>query len=309
MNTAPAINDVHVPAYHELMWPTLKALKALGGSATNQELLDKIIELENFPEDVQKHSTDGRHIKLETNCSWARSFLKKYGAINNSTLGTWIILDKGEDLKQEDMASICLQVKKTSNEERREKNILEKEKQEKRKARTGIKNSANLNIEEVIEEEDESEEDWKDQLLSTLQDIHPSAFERLCQLILRESGFIKVEVTGKVGDGGIDGIGILRVNLLSFHVSFQCKRYQGSVGSREIRDFRGAMIGRGDKGLFITTGHFTSDARTEASRDGAPAIDLIDGSDLCALLKSLKLGVNTTTVEHVSINSDWFKQI
>lgn len=309
MSIVPLVNDVYVPAYHELMWPTLKALKALGGSATNQELLDKIIELENFPEDVQKYSPDGRHIKLETNCSWARSYLKKYGAINNSTMGTWIILDKGEEIKQGDIDSICTQVKKISHEERREKTLLEKEKQEKRIARAEMKNSANINgIEEAIEVDTE-EEDWKDQLLSTLHKIHPSAFERLCQLVLRESGFIKVEVTGKTGDGGIDGIGILRVNLLSFHVSFQCKRYQGSVGSPEIRDFRGAMIGRGDKGLFITTGHFTSDARTEASRDGAPAIDLIDGNDLCALLKNLKLGVNTTTIEHVSIDRDWFTQI
>ena len=107
----------------------------------------------------------------------------------------------------------------------------------------------------------------------------------MAQRLLRESGFTKVEVRGKTGDGGIDGVGVLRVNLVSFQVFFQCKRWKGSVGASEIRDFRGAMMGRADKGLFITTGTFTAQASDEATRDGATAIDLIDGDRLCELLK------------------------
>ena len=109
------------------------------------------------------------------------------------------------------------------------------------------------------------------------------------------------------GDGGIDGAGVLRVNLISFHVRFQCKRYTGSVGAREIRDFRGAMIGRADKGLFITTGRFTKDAEHEAVRDGAPAIDLIGGIDLCNLLRSLDLGVSTETVKVMKPKPEFFE--
>jgi len=132
------------------------------------------------------------------------------------------------------------------------------------------------------------------------------AFERLCQTILKESGFIKVDVTGRSGDGGIDGIGVLRLNLLSFHVFFQCKRWKGSVGASAVRDFRGAMVGRADKGLVMTTGTFTTDARKEATRDGAPAIDLVDGEALCELLKSLKIGVSIRKVEHVLVEQDAF---
>ena len=150
---------------------------------------------------------------------------------------------------------------------------------------------------------------WRDTLLAVLFKIKPDAFERLAQRILREAGFTKVEVTGKSGDGGIDGIGILRVNLVSFTVLFQCKRYKAGVGASDIRDFRGAMMGRCDKGLFITTGTFSSDARKEATRDGAPAIDLIDGEALCDLLKSLKLGVTVALVEEVSVQTDWFSQL
>jgi restriction system protein len=130
------------------------------------------------------------------------------------------------------------------------------------------------------------------------------------QRLLRESGFSQVEVTGRTGDGGIDGRGIARIHgLLSFHVLFQCKRYQGSVGAPEIRDFRGAMVGRSDKGLFITTGTFTPAAVKEATRDGAPAIDLIDGNDLADKLKEFSLGVTTATVEVVSVEDGWFETI
>ena len=138
-------------------------------------------------------------------------------------------------------------------------------------------------------------QDWKD-LLGIVRSIDPSAFERLCGRMLRESGFTKVEVTRESGDGGIDGAGVLRLNLISFHIRFQCKRFSGSVGAREIRDFRGSMVGRADKGLFITTGRFTNDAAREAVRDGATPIDLIDGIELCDLMKKLGLGVTTIEV-------------
>jgi restriction system protein len=136
--------------------------------------------------------------------------------------------------------------------------------------------------------------------------MKPAAFERLCQRILQDSGFIKVEITGRSGDGGIDGIGVLRVNLLSFHVFFQCKRWKGSVGASAVRDFRGAMVGRAEKGLVMTTGTFTVDARKEATRDGAPAIDLLDGETLCELLKNLKIGVSIRKVEHILVEQDAF---
>ena len=124
-----------------------------------------------------------------------------------------------------------------------------------------------------------------------------------------EAGFTKVEVRGKSGDGGIDGVGVLRVNLVSFQIYFQCKRWKGSVGAKDIRDFRGALQGRADKGLFITTGNFTSQASEEATRDGAIAIDLIDGDRLCDLPKGNELGVETEMIEKVRIRPDWFEGI
>ncbi|MFA5384078.1 MAG: restriction endonuclease [Eubacteriales bacterium] len=162
-----------------------------------------------------------------------------------------------------------------------------------------------------MEEPDEIQ-DWKEELLNVLISMTPDAFERLAQRLLRESGFVQVEVTGRSGDGGIDGKGIVKINdFLSFHVMFQCKKYQGTVGPRQVRDFRGAMQGRTDKGLIITTGTFTRDALKEAARDGAPPIDLIDGNQLVEKLKKLSLGVNTKIIQEelVEIDNEWFKNI
>ena len=143
-----------------------------------------------------------------------------------------------------------------------------------------------------------------------IQNISPSAFERLCQRLLRELGFQNVEITGKPNDGGIDGKGILKIgSILSFHVLFQAKRYKGAVSSSTIRDFRGAMMGRADKGLIITTGYFTREAKKEAQRDGATPLDLIDGNELAEKLKELNLGIDVELVEKIKINEDWFKKL
>lgn len=136
------------------------------------------------------------------------------------------------------------------------------------------------------------DEDHRIALMQLLRSLPPGGFERLCQLLLRESGFERVTVTGKSGDGGIDGIGILQMNpFVSFKVLFQCKRYLGAVTVSQVRDFRGAMMGRADKGIILTTGTFTADAHAEAVRDGVPPIELVDGEKLIDMFESLELGL------------------
>lgn len=279
-----------IPKYKELLLPCIQALKALGGSGSNEEILDKVCEIENIPEEVQRvqHTRHG-WTALGYRLAWARSYLKKVGAVANNERGIWTLTEKGSNIAEAEVKKIPAIVSKMEYEKRK-----------------GRKDTAATSEADESEEEVEGAEDWSDKLLSALMKMKADAFERLAQRILREAGFTKVEVTGKSGDGGIDGVGILRVNLVSFTVLFQCKRYQGSVGSPAIRDFRGAMQGRCDKGLVITTGTFSPDARREATRDGAPAIDLIDGEALCELLKSLKLGVSIKLVEEVAVDDAWF---
>jgi restriction system protein len=280
-----------VPTHDELLWPVLKALKAMGGSASNEELATKVIEIEKLPEASQTFiHTDNRQTKLNYNLAWAKTYLKLVGALENSVRGVWSITDAGEKLTERECEQIPSEVRRQTYE---------------RKKARGDQDGDEHNL----TAERSSEDSWKDSLLAVLRKMKSDAFERLAQRLLREAGFIKVEVLGRSGDGGIDGLGVLRVNLLSFQVLFQCKRYQGTVGSSAVRDFRGAMVGRCDKGLIITTGTFSADATREATRDGAPAIDLIDGDLLCDLLRQLKLGVMVEMVERVAVDADWFSKV
>lgn len=144
-------------------------------------------------------------------------------------------------------------------------------------------------------------------ILDRLRNLTPSGFERFAQRLLRESDFEEVTVTGRSGDGGIDGVGILQVNaLVSFKVLFQCKKYSGAVTPSQVRDFRGAMQGRADKGIILTTGTFTGDARKEAVRDGVPPIELVDGDKLVSMLEKLELGLRP--VKAFAVDEGFFEE-
>lgn len=289
-----------LPDLPGMMLVTVEALKDLGGSATIQELDEKVIELEGVTEAEQAFTMprDENRTRVNYYLAWARTYLKRGGALDNSSRGVWALTETGSGLSSLDgTQAIYDQVTIEERERARQKRLAAK-----------LAEAHKVSEVEVLADDGpEDEEDWKSVLLTVLGKMPPDAFERLSQRLLREAGFTKVEVRGKSGDGGLDGVGVLRVNLVSFQVYFQCKRWKGSVGSKEIRDFRGALQGRADKGLFITTGHFTSQASDEATRDGAIAIDLIDGDRLCELLKDNRLGVETRMIEEVSIQSDWFE--
>ena len=298
-----SVGQVGIPPYDKMLWPTLQAIIALGDSGSNQEIEDKAIEFAGYSEEQQSvlHG-DGPKTEIRYRMAWARTYLRAVGALENSARGIWSITDSGQTLSESDMDAIPAKVRAQYSQKPRASKLT------------------NLADEEAVSDPDvplhEGRvltstifEEWRDILLEVVQSMSSASFEKLCQRVLRESGFTRVEVTGRSGDGGIDGIGVLRIALLSFHVFFQCKRYKGSVGAPAIRDFRGAMVGRTDKGLFITTGTFTPDAKREATRDGAPVLDLIDGDTLSTILKNLGLGVSTRQVEEVSIDSDWFASV
>ncbi|MDB5004585.1 MAG: Mrr restriction system protein [Mucilaginibacter sp.] len=287
--------NLTVPSFDELLVPTVKALVKLGGSGSVEEINNLVYEIAKIPEDVLQipHSDSDTRKEVDYRLAWSKTYLKKFGLLENSSRGIWALLKTDIDVSNLDTNEIVRYVRERSTIDKVEKN--------------SITTRSEINIQKEVEDEVVDTEEWKDNLLEILYNITPAAFERLAQRILRESGFSQVEVTGKVGDGGIDGKGIVRVSgLLSFHVIFQCKRYKGSVSPSQIRDFRGAMQGRADKGLVITTGTFTREAIKEATRDGAPPIDLIDGELLCDKLKELNLGVTTKLTETVEIKNEWF---
>jgi restriction system protein len=282
---------IKIPTYDQLMKPLLRALQALGGSGSIEEIYDKVVELEAFSEDVlsQLHDPEkSNQTEIGYRLAWARTYLKKFGTLENSARGIWSLKANQRAVEKFNSQEVVHFVRRIERER-------------------GLQQStsvAEVNVPPVSSEEPE----WKQKLHSILtQVLSPAAFERLVQRVLREAGFTQVEVTGRTGDGGIDGRGIARIHgLMSFHVLFQCKRYKGSVSAGEMRDFRGAMTGRTDKGLFITTGTFTPAAVKEATRDGAPPIDLLDGNEFAHKLQELGIGVSRTTVEVYTVDEAWF---
>jgi len=280
-----------LPSYDALMNPLLEALRLLGGSGSIEEIYAKTAEITGLPDDILALLHDAEkssQTEVGYRLAWARTYLKKFGLLENSSRGVWSLTEKARTIQTVDPADVVRFVRAFDKQE------------------APRKRPADETARELSEEEG-----WKDKLSAVLtKNLDPAGFERLVQRVLRESGFIQVEVTGRTGDGGIDGKGIARIHgFMSFHVLFQCKRYKGSVAAGEVRDFRGAMVGRADKGLFITTGSFTPAAVKEATRDGAPPIDLVDGDELAEKLKELALGVRTELVERVSIDAAWFESL
>ena len=275
-----------IPQYHEMFNPLLKALRELGGSGSIEEMVNKVIEIQKYPSEITEilHG-EGPETEIEYRLAWARTYLKKYGLLENSSRGIWAISNDKNDIKEvipKDVVDFVYSLQK---------------------------NKKQKITEETIEDEIENKS-WKEELIELLLKIQPDAFERFIQRVLRESGFSQVEVTGKTGDGGIDGKGIFKIaGLISFNVLFQCKRWQNSVTASDIRDFRGALQGRADKGLFATTGSFTRDAIKEASRDGATPIDLLDGESLANKIKELKLGLTIELIENITISKKWYENI
>jgi len=286
-----------MPTFDSLMNPLLDALFALGGSGSIDEIYEKVLELESIDEEISSvpHNHEkSNQTEVAYRLAWARTYLKKYGYLENSSRGVWALTKLAKQQKHVNPQTVVREIREADKAESKQKN----------------KKAKNDSI-ELVDSDTPEAQGWKEELYHILtKEISPDAFERLAQRLLRESGFVQVEVTGRTGDGGIDGKGIARIHgFMSFHVIFQCKKYQGSVSAGDIRDFRGAMVGRADKGLFITTGTFTPAALKEATRDGAPPIDLVDGEQLAEKLKELQLGLHTEMIEKVTVDKDWFTNL
>jgi len=292
------------PNFYEFMNPILQALRQGGDTLNNEELVDAVIAILQLPDEVIERRQNGHPNtgEAEYHIAWAKTYLKKSGYLTQSARGVWALTQEGKAADKVDERSIVNEVRKADRTRRKAKQDVQ---QTEELSQAELDEPGSEDLEDV-----EEELSWKQQILDAVLTMSPDAFERLSQRLLRESGFTQVEVTGRTGDGGIDGKGVLRLGgLINFQVVFQSKRYSGTVSSSVVRDFRGAMIGRADKGLIISTGTFSRDARAEAVRDGAPDIDLIDGQELAALLKQYELGVKTEMVEKVLVDTEWFQSI
>lgn len=276
----PRNDGLKGPKFVQYFAPIIAALKALGGSARPPEVTDWVAASLGVSDDERSELTSTGIVRFDNAVAWSRFYLVKAAIIDASKRGVWTLTEKGRTMPAPSHDEAFAIFKDVQS-----------------KLQVAAHESA---VESVDSDHDAPSEEaafsagpnHRSQVIDALMSLSPAGFEAFSQRLLRESGFMGVTVTGRSGDGGLDGNGILEVNpLVSFKVLFQCKRYSGSVSSGAVRDFRGAMMGRADKGIILTTGSFTSDARKEAVRDGVPPIELVDGEKLVNMLEELELGL------------------
>lgn len=293
----PRKRKYSAPRYPELINPVFKALQDNGGSGTVSEIHDKVLEQLHLPQKaVEELHKNSNQTELEYQLAWARTYLRKYGAIESSARGVWSIAQGYAEIADIDPREVERTVRGNSGE--------------------GSESAGSSNPEEPgAENATESGTgnnvfNWKERLSEVLKNMNPYAFERLSQRLLRECGFTDVKVTKRSGDGGIDGTGKLKINgIFSFSVAFQCKRFNGTVGAPQIRDFRGSLDSNIEKGVLITTGVFSQEARKEANAPGKKQIDLMDGDTFMDKLAEYQIGLKEIIIKDYDINIKFFEEI
>jgi restriction system protein len=268
------------PQFLDYTIPLINVLKENGGSGNASEIIDKVIEKLNIPDNIVAEALPSGESRVRNRIQWARFYLAKAGLIDTQKRGQWQLTQEGYDITL--TSDLVYELFKKIHKLFESNTKKTKEKSE------DLDN-------EIVEDEEHSVV-----LLNILKGLKPDGFEKICKRLLTEIGIHDIVITGQSGDMGIDGIGLIKLNdVVNFNIVFQCKRYKEVVGPHHIRDFRGAMQGRADKGLMISTGRFTQEAKKEASRDGVPPIELIDGEKLVSLFEKYKLGLKSVIVYEI----------
>ena len=268
------------PEFVRLFIPALDVLRELGDSGRPKEVTEKIAARLKIPEAELNRTNKNGQSHFANEVAWARFYLAKSGLIDTSRRGVWALTEAGRRARPDHAGALRIfqQVQQAFKGGR---------------AATGSIVAAD-DERSPPDEQAQGDDTFREQMAKTLRSLSPKGFERLCQRILREVGFEEVVVTGRSGDGGIDGHGTLRINkLVSDRVLFQCKRYTDQISPSYIREFRGSMNGRADRGIFLATSNFSTEAKREATRDGAVPIEMVDLDALISLLAELGLGIRT----------------
>lgn len=279
------------PKFVQYFQPVIDGLRDLGSSAKPREVYAWIAERHSVPQEEIEGTTRGGQSKFENKVGWARFYLAKAGLIDTEQRGVWVLTEKGRktNISHDEAYNLF---KLIHDGFQREPGEAEKTVDE---ADASVPDEKAYLNQDAIQEE----------LVRILRGITNKGFEELCARLLRHIGFENLKVTGQSGDHGIDGEGFLLINrFVRIKVMFQCKRYAGTVQVKEIRDFRGAIQGRSERGIFLTTGTFTKGAREEAARENATAIELVDIDRLLELLIEEGLGIRETKA--LTIDREFF---
>jgi restriction system protein len=279
------------PEFLKYVIPVLTTLQANGGAGDSSNVIEQIIEKLGITEEELENATSNGQSRIRNQIQWSRFYLFKAGLIDNAQRGIWRLTNEGleKKLSDEDVYTLFKEVQEIVK-----KSPIDPPKKTKKK------------FEKKFEDGATEDEEHSIGLLNIILQLPPVGFEKLCKRLLIEIGINDITITGGSGDQGIDGKGLVKLNdVVSLNIVFQCKRYKETVSPHHVRDFRGAMQGRGEKGLIITTGRFTKEAKNEANREGVTPIELIDGDRLVELFEKHNLGLKPVTV--FEIDHEFFK--
>lgn len=304
------MNSDELPAYSDLILPTVKAVSKLGGSATAREITTQVLE-DQAPSDevlaVAHANRPEASVYLER-VQWARSYAKLIGALESPKRGVFLVTPLGKEL-----------LAMPPDEGHRRALELDREFRRNRPKRVRDKAAVvgPVDAEDVEADAEEEEallaaeqaapapERWQDVLLARLHRLSPDGFEKFVLYLLRLYG-LELERVGGSGDEGIDGIGTAPLSpVLSSRVAVQVKRYDPNgkpVGREVVALFqRDAQTKGAERAILVTLGKFSEPAR-KAAIVTAPTVDLIDGERLATLVNEQKLGVRSV----IQVDGAWF---
>jgi len=261
-----------IPSTKDIELPLLQEIEAAGGEAKPSELYNKVARhFSQLTSADQKviHPRSGLPI-WRNRVQWARQHLVNKGQIDASIRGIWKITDKGR-------AKLGVVPPPPPPSPSTIGALLDRERQQ-------------ISV----------------QLHELLMNIHPQQFEAFAARLLESVGFADVEVTKYVGDGGIDGYGNLEMGVVKVRAAFQVKRWRNNVPPAEVNQFRGAIMGEFDQGIFITTSDFSDEAKKVSSKRGAVPIVLINGDRIVNIMLEKGLGVRQEPLTVTRIDEEFF---
>jgi restriction system protein len=279
----------------------IEALRSVNGlakaSAVKQWIAESLTAKgESVPDTIL---TSGAQ-KFANDIQWARMYLVNAGLVEpmkTAGYGNWKLTREGWSVPLDEASVVAIY------------------------GATALKGKSQTNDTQEAPPEDPQQESlpgtesWEFVLKKILTTLPDKGFERLCAAIMTNNGLLATKVTGQTGDGGVDGEGMLAIDdygLIKAPVAWQCKRFNGSnnVGSKEVRDFRGAIDGRAKYGLIFTTSSFTPSAEAEARRPGATPVELVGLDRLIDLMRNKKLGVDNSAdgSETLEVKTEFFDE-
>lgn len=298
-----------IPDYQSIMLPLLK-FAGDNQEHTIREAIEHIADSFKLTEQDRKEVLpSGSQYIIDNRVGWARTYLKKAGLLESPKRSYFKITSLGLDVLKKNPLEINVKFLEQFPLFIEFRNIKkEKDEEEEHEVESGSTQTPQELLEYGYQK---IKKDLSQELLGFVKQSSPRFFERLVVELLLSMGYggsrkDAGQAIGQSGDGGIDGI--IKEDKLGLDVIYlQAKRWEGVVGSKEIRNFVGSLVGqKANKGVFITTSGFTKDA-LEYVKTITHKVILIDGEMLTQLMIENNIGVSKVISYDIKkIDSDYF---